>query len=74
MYYVLNITVLLLWSLGFVAPYTIVSFVGILLMNLFLNLLLKKILKMSSIKTLQNKTAILKDNLKNRFEIIFPLQ
>lgn len=60
---IVGLSVLMLWSLGFLVPYTLIGFMGILLIILFLNLLLNKILKMNFIKTKQYESASIKINL-----------
>ena len=62
MFYLINIGLLLVWFLGYIVPYTILGFIEILLINLFLILLLNKIPKMRStlIKKLLKLNYILK--------------
>ncbi|RPI71423.1 MAG: hypothetical protein EHM47_10255 [Ignavibacteriales bacterium] len=50
MFYILGISLLMLWSLGFLFPYTITGFIGILLMTASLNYLQKKIIMFKPIK------------------------
>ncbi len=60
---IVGLSVLMLWSLGFLVPYTLIGFMEILLIILFLNLLLNKIIKMNFIKTKQYESASIKINL-----------
>jgi len=54
---IIGLSMLLLWSSGLFASYTIVGFVEMLLVILFLNFLLNKILMMDFNKTNQEKIA-----------------
>ena len=46
MNYIIGLSLLLLWSLGFFVPYTISGFIQILLLIAFLNFLLKKTVRL----------------------------
>jgi len=50
MFHIIGISLLLTWSLGLLAPYTITGFIEILLMTAILNFLLKKISSLNLLK------------------------
>jgi len=43
MFHIIGLIMILVWSLGFLTPYTIIGFIEILLLTAFLNLVFKKI-------------------------------
>lgn len=55
--HIVGLGMLLLWFLGYLVPYTLIGFTEILMIISFLNLLLNKILKMTTIKTKLEKSA-----------------
>lgn len=52
---IIGLSMLLLWSSGLFASYTIIGFIEMLLLIVFLNFLLNKILKMDPNQTTQEK-------------------
>ena len=50
MFYTIGLCVLMIWLLGLLGPYTITSFMGILLITAVLNFLFKKIKLLKLIK------------------------
>jgi hypothetical protein len=50
MFHIIGLSLLLTWSLGLLAPYTITGFIEILLMTASLNFLLKKINSLNLLK------------------------
>ena len=50
MSYILGLSLLLLWSLGYFVPFTIIGFIEILVIIAFLNFLLRKISSLDSFK------------------------
>ena len=43
MFHIIGLIMILVWSLGFLTPYTIIGFIEVLLITVLLNFLLKKI-------------------------------
>jgi hypothetical protein len=57
--HIIGLSMLLLWAYGLFTPYTLIGFIEILVITSFLNLILKKILKMNFIKAKQdNSTSV----------------
>jgi predicted membrane protein len=54
MYHIMGIGILMLWSLGFLVPFTLIGFIEILLIISFLILLMNKIRKLRSVITKQD--------------------
>lgn len=55
--HIVGLSILMLWLLGFLIPYTLIGFIEIILIISFLNLLLNKILKLNVRKTKQEKSV-----------------
>jgi hypothetical protein len=51
MFQIIGLSLLVIWSLGLLAPYTITGFIQIMLMTAILNYLLKKINTLNLLKT-----------------------
>lgn len=60
MLHIIGLGLLIIWSLGFIAPYTIFGFIEILLITFFLNYFLKKINVLVFYKTGHIKKSVLK--------------
>jgi hypothetical protein len=62
MFYVVGLLMLMLWSLGLFFPFTVIGFIGILLLTAFLNIMVNKIRRLNI-----QKIKLYKESVFNNF-------
>lgn len=65
-FHIVGLGILMLWHLGYLVPYTLIGFIGILLIISAFNLLLDKIVKLDIKKSKQGKSVSSKTDLNNQ--------